>query len=54
MRPGDVFRSLNKAVILREMSAKMSDLPGDAPGEAKPENQRIHRNGASAKTAISG
>jgi transposase-like protein len=47
-----MFRSLKKAVIERAMSAEMTQHLGYAPGESRPEGQRNHRNGASAKTVI--
>ncbi len=54
MTQGDLetmFRSLNKAVIERAMSAEMTEHLGYGPGQAKPDGQRNHRNGASPKTA---
>lgn len=55
MTQGDLetmFRSLKKAVIERAMSAEMTEHLGYEPGESRPEGQRNHRNGASAKTVI--
>ncbi len=55
MTQGDLeamFRSLKKAVIERAMTAEMTQHLGYAPGESRPEGQRNHRNGASAKTVI--
>ena len=55
MTQGDLetmFRSLKKAVIERAMNAEMSDHLGYESGQAKPEGQRNHRNGASGKTVI--
>jgi len=47
-----MFRSLKKAVIERAMSAEMTEHLGYGPGQAKPEGQRNHRNGASPKTVL--
>jgi len=55
MTQGDLesmFRSLKKAVIERAMTAEMTQHLGYAPGDSRPEGQRNHRNGASAKTVI--
>lgn len=55
MTQGDLesmFRSLKKAVIERAMTAEMTQHLGYAAGESRPEGQRNHRNGASAKTVI--
>ena len=55
MSQGDLesmFRSLKKAVIERAMSAEMTQHLGYEPGESRPDGQRNHRNGASAKTVI--
>jgi putative transposase len=55
MTQGDLetmFRSLKKAVIERAMSAEMTEHLGYGPGQAKPEGQRNHRNGASPKTVL--
>jgi putative transposase len=55
MTQGDLetmFRSLKKAVIERTMSAEMTEHLGDGPGQAKPDGQRNHRNGASPKTVL--
>jgi putative transposase len=55
MTQGDLesmFRSLKKAVIERAMSAEMTEHLGYGPGQAKPDGQRNHRNGASPKTVL--
>ena len=55
MTQGDleaIFRSLKKAVIERAMSAEMTEHLGYGPGQAKPDGQRNHRNGASPKTVL--
>ena len=55
MTQGDLetmFRSLKKAVIERAMGAEMTEHLGYGPGQAKPEGQRNHRNGASPKTVL--
>ena len=55
MTQGDLetmFRSLKKAVIERAMSAELTEHLGYGPGEAKPDGQRNHRNGASPKTVL--
>jgi putative transposase len=55
MTQGDLetmFRSLKKAVIERAMGAEMTEHLGYGPGQAKPDGQRNHRNGASPKTVL--
>jgi hypothetical protein len=55
MTQGDLeamFRSLKKAVIERAMGPEMSEHLGYGPGQAKPDGQRNHRNGASPKTVL--
>src|SRR3982751_566631 len=55
MTQGDLdgmFRSLQKAVIERAMSAEMNQHLGYEPGEAKPAGQSNQRNGTSGKTVF--
>jgi transposase-like protein len=47
-----MFQSLKKALIERALGAELSVHLGYARGDAKPEGQSNHRNGASAKTVL--
>ncbi|MFN2602965.1 MAG: IS256 family transposase [Gemmatimonadaceae bacterium] len=46
----DVFKQLKKGFIERILAAELTDHLGYKRGEEKPETQRNHRNGSSAKT----
>jgi putative transposase len=47
-----VFQSFKKAVIERAMGAELSHHLGYKEGEARPEGQTNHRNGATGKTVL--